>query len=837
MLNRVQLAVGTVAAVLAVGGALFLASRHEPASTVVRVGVDHSPPFYSIRPDGSVTGLAVDVFSEAARRRKLKLVWVPLHDMPLDAALRQRTAQIWPLVSASDSRRKEFWLSDPWLESDFVIVSRAQHPIRNPDDAAGQTLAHARLTTTTSVARRFFPNSRELVRLYRADAIQSVCREEAGAALIESRMLDAILLTRPAGCEAVNFHISSLRGVSAPLCIMAVPEAQGAAKQLRDEIARMADDGFLSAKLDEWEPFSAQGTRSLWAQQAAERRSRIYSYFAVAIGALAVVLIVLIHRARRLQTKLRDSQRRFAAFMDNSPAIAFMKDAAGRVIYVNRAWSRMSGREPEECYGKTEFELWPEPVARRMRAADEQLLKSPEALRYVEQVPSGNGTRAVLTIKFPFASETGEQFVGGTGIDVTEREVALARYRELFEHNPLPAWVCDRQTLAFLMVNDAACRKYGWLRDDFLNGLHLTDVLAGEDASAAPATLDGAHAHRRRWTHHTKDGRVLTVDVTSYELDYEGREARLMIVSDVSEQERVLEQLRLSEERWQLALRGAGDALWDWDLRQGRIFRSPSWRSMLGYEQHEIGDRPEDLFKLLHPDDSAALEEAVEAHLEGRTDSFTAEYRLRHKDGTWRWIHDRGQAVFDDRGKPVRMAGSQTDVTDRKTLETLLEIEARTDALTGLMNRREFDRRVAELFRSARSSHLPLTACLCDLDCFKDVNDTHGHAAGDHVLMAFGNILRQNLRRTDLVARIGGDEFLLALPGSKGADARTIVERVREQLNALSFQVGGRMFNVSSSFGVAELRADHSTPADLLADADRMLYEAKKSGRNKTMAA
>ena len=231
------------------------------------------------------------------------------------------------------------------------------------------------------------------------------------------------------------------------------------------------------------------------------------------------------------------------------------------------------------------------------------------------------------------------------------------------------------------------------------------------------------------------------------------------------------------------------------------------------------------------------MEAALAEHLEGHTPTFTVEYRVRHRNGTWRWIMDRGQAVLDGRGRPARIAGSQTDVTDRKQIELLLEQQARTDALTGLVNRREFDRRFAGIVAGAQESGKPLVSCICDLDRFKEVNDSFGHSAGDHVLAQFGEILRTNLRRTDLVARIGGDEFLMALPNTTGEDARAIVERIREQLHAVNFRSNGKVFRVSSSFGIAELREKHVEGADLLAEADRMLYSAKNSGRNKTISA
>jgi diguanylate cyclase (GGDEF)-like protein/PAS domain S-box-containing protein len=258
---------------------------------------------------------------------------------------------------------------------------------------------------------------------------------------------------------------------------------------------------------------------------------------------------------------------------------------------------------------------------------------------------------------------------------------------------------------------------------------------------------------------------------------------------------------------------------------------------MLGYEEWEIGDSHAEFVRLLHPDDVSPTLEAIAAHLGKKSPVLSIEYRLRHKDGNWRWIMDRGQAIWDERGRAVRMAGSHTDITDRKRLEDILSLQARTDALTGLPNRWEFDRRFANTFQAARENRTPLSVCICDLDRFKQVNDSHGHAAGDRVLVTFGRILREHLRRYDIPARIGGDEFVLAMPGTSAEAAAEVMERMRCELGRHTFTEAGISFRISSSFGVAPLRDSHRSGQDLIAEADRCLYEAKEAGRNRTLVA
>jgi ABC-type amino acid transport substrate-binding protein len=167
--------------------------------------VDHSPPFYSIEPDGTVHGLAVDVFNEAARRRGIRLVWTPLHDIPVETALDYRMVDVWPLVAATPEREARFYISEPWLESEYILVSTQEHPVSTPAEAAGKTIAHARLKFTGIIAGKYLSQSREKILILRSEALQALCRGEADAALVESRLIDSILLTRPDGCEKVSF--------------------------------------------------------------------------------------------------------------------------------------------------------------------------------------------------------------------------------------------------------------------------------------------------------------------------------------------------------------------------------------------------------------------------------------------------------------------------------------------------------------------------------------------------------------------------------------------------------------------------------------------------------
>jgi diguanylate cyclase (GGDEF)-like protein/PAS domain S-box-containing protein len=293
------------------------------------------------------------------------------------------------------------------------------------------------------------------------------------------------------------------------------------------------------------------------------------------------------------------------------------------------------------------------------------------------------------------------------------------------------------------------------------------------------------------------------------------------------------EALRESEERYALAARGANDGLWDWDLIANKAYFSPRWKSMLGWEEHEIGDNPEEWFRMIHPDDVDRVRTDMAAHLEEQTTHYEDEYRVLHRDGNYLWMLGRGLAVRDSNGKAYRMAGSQTDITRGKVV----------DVLTGLPNRVLFMDRLSRLFeRARRCKDKSFALIFLDLDSFKLINDSLGHMIGDQLLVAIAGRLETTVRSSDsiarlgcnhTIARLGGDEFTILLEEiSSALDATSVAERIAKDL-ATPFVVNGQELFPSASIGIAIYNSTYQKPEELLRDADIAMYSAKAVGKGR----
>ncbi len=301
---------------------------------------------------------------------------------------------------------------------------------------------------------------------------------------------------------------------------------------------------------------------------------------------------------------------------------------------------------------------------------------------------------------------------------------------------------------------------------------------------------------------------------------------------ELNERTRAELALRESEERFSLAVQGANDGIWDWDLRTNRIYYSERWKSILGLAEEDIQDAPQEWYDRVHPQDLERLKLDIAAHISGTTPHLENEHRILHKDGSYRWVLSRGLAVRDQHGLAYRLAGSLTDITDRKIAEERLLHDALHDTLTGLPNRALFlDRLRQAVERAKRRPDYQYAVLFLDLDRFKNVNDSLGHIVGDELLVAVAGMLRAGLRSTDTVARLGGDEFVILLEDLQDREnVVRVAEWINEQLNNAFHLTEHKVF-ITTSIGIVHSSLNYNKPEDVLRDADIAMYSAKAQGR------
>jgi len=300
---------------------------------------------------------------------------------------------------------------------------------------------------------------------------------------------------------------------------------------------------------------------------------------------------------------------------------------------------------------------------------------------------------------------------------------------------------------------------------------------------------------------------------------------------DVTARHEAEEQLQDSEVRFRQMAESIGDVFFLTDLASRcMVYVSPAYEQIWGRSRDSLHADPASWSAAVHPDDRSARQAALDAGM--LTGRFEFEYRIIRPDGTLRWIEKRGFPVRDADGKVVRIAGVAKDITDRKMAADRLHQMAHYDPLTGLPNRWFFHDSLTRTLAYATLNAFRVAVLCIDLDNFKTVNDTLGHAIGDELLGQFSDRLVRCVRTRDTVGRLGGDEFALILLIKDGQDGASLVaNKIREVLLA-PFDLRGNEVFITASIGITIHPVDAEDADTLLKYADTAMYRAKQAGRD-----
>jgi diguanylate cyclase (GGDEF)-like protein/PAS domain S-box-containing protein len=304
------------------------------------------------------------------------------------------------------------------------------------------------------------------------------------------------------------------------------------------------------------------------------------------------------------------------------------------------------------------------------------------------------------------------------------------------------------------------------------------------------------------------------------------------------EQQRAEQKLQENEERLRLALEASSQGLYDHNLRTGEILVSPQYALMLGYDPENFQETHAKWRERLHPEEQESVSSLYQAYINGEIPTYQVEFRQRTATGDWKWILSMGKIVqWDVQGRPLRMLGTNADITERKQTEAQIQHLAYYDTLTALPNRRLlFDRLENTLFLAKRTQRYG-ALLFADLDHFKTLNDARGHNAGDKLLKEVAVRLKRSLRQADTVGRFGGDEFIILLPDLSDEQeiaarlALGVAEKTRREL-LTPFFIEGEEVIIGASIGITLFPKGRETINDLLKEADTAMYQAKAAGRN-----
>ena len=329
----------------------------------------------------------------------------------------------------------------------------------------------------------------------------------------------------------------------------------------------------------------------------------------------------------------------------------------------------------------------------------------------------------------------------------------------------------------------------------------------------------------------TARGKLKILLSASLPITYEGQVAVLVTGTDMTEQAEMAEQLRVSEKNFRQLFENMQEVYYRTDGKGIVQMVGPGVRNVLGFEPHEIVGKSTESF---YPQvtDRDAIKIALLA--DGKVTDFPGQ--MVRKDGRIVDISINSRALYDDAGAFAGVEGTYRDVTQRKIMERELQRLATTDALTDIANRRSFLEQAEQIFKTSQRYQTSFTMLMLDLDLFKAINDKYGHLGGDKVLARFAQTVGLELRDSDVFGRLGGEEFCVLLQQANRDEALNAAERIRQRVQELSFKdPAGDLFTLTVSIGVTNNLEGDEHLANLLERADKALYQAKQTGRNKVV--
>lgn len=313
------------------------------------------------------------------------------------------------------------------------------------------------------------------------------------------------------------------------------------------------------------------------------------------------------------------------------------------------------------------------------------------------------------------------------------------------------------------------------------------------------------------------------------EVNKELVEAQTNEKKKVLDLEKSKEELRQIQDGYRLALEATKDSIWSWDLKQKNGYKFDRTKSMLGYSYDDLSNNIEEWQKLLHKEDRDKAIKILNDYINKKIDIYECEYRLKSKDGTYKWFLSKGKAKFKG-DEAIRMAGSHTDITKRREYEKKIYSLAYYDSLTELPNRVKLE---DELNKMVRNSKQELAIIYLDIDNFKLINDAIGHYFGDALLREIGKLLDESFEISELVARMNGDEFCIIVKGAESIKkVEERLEFVRKQLENPWILDGHKLY-LTLSFGISKYPKDGERVSELLKNAETAMYSAKEEGKNR----
>ena len=695
--TRWLLATGLLLAVFA--GYLYVAGRRAKfQQRVYRMGWQSDPPFQDRASDGTPTGLAVKLVSDAAQSRGVRLQWIWCPE-GAEAALRSHVVDLWPLLTILPERKGVFHISDPYLQHDSVLLVRADSPYSRQQDFASALISYYDLPVNRRLLNTALPNARLIAMSSQKDNIETMCAHRSDAAFLDEFTANAMLFSGFT-CASQRLRLVSFPDVRASLGVGSTLENSGIADEIRRGIDDVAAEGDLDKILSTWGQLSARNLAYFTSLLNAGRRER---WLIAALGVFTCFLALSVsgwyriaiqrNRIRFAERALRESEQKLRLLANSLSEMVLAFDMKGELVFCNPAVERLTGYTADDL--KRENSLcWVHPDERtRVAERWHKLFAGGEYQDLEYRVLTKDGQTKWFTATWgPMLAENGKQIgVNGSEREITERKLAEQalreterQFRELLEGVQLVALMIDLQGV-IRFCNDYTLTLTSWTTGQVIGrpAAELLDEQVLRCLREEPSTVEAIPF---------MEGTILTIAGgrrrihwnTARLRDSEGRPAGIACLgADVTELETLRAEAarREGDERFRTIADNAPLMIWVTGPDKGCTFVNKGWLTFTGRAlEQELGSG---WVANIHPGDVESCLNSYTSAFESRT-SFHVQYRKRRADGEYRWVMGSGVPRFSSDGRFDGYVGTCVDVTSfrrsqnesiaRQKLETVVSL-------------------------------------------------------------------------------------------------------------------------------------------------------------------
>ena len=558
-----------------------------------------------------------------------------------------------------------------------------------------------------------------------------------------------------------------------------------------------------------------------------------------AMRTISSIIATSYEKKRRAQQFLA-SEENFRHFFNTVDDIILISDHKGKIVFANEGASRTLGYSLEELRTRHFLDLHPLPT---QEGIDQILraLSANEPSQHLLEIETRNGVRIPVETRIKPGQWDGQDCMFSLSKNLSTEHLAHQKFEKLFQSNPAAMALSSVKDRCIIDVNEAFLEKLGYARDEVIGkssvelGLFVNNKLwfnATEELSRTGSIRN------RELTLRCKDGGLIHGLFSGDMITSQGEKYFLTVMIDITQQIKLQNELTTEHHRLANIIEGTRLGTCEWNVQTGETVFNSRWAEIIGYTLDELAPTTIDTWSnLSHPDDLTEIQRRLKLHFEGQSDFFEHESRIRHKNGSWVWVLDRGKVIERDKdGLPLKMYGTHTDITDRKAMEDRIRELAIHDPLTETYNRRYIFERLEEVVAEYSRRGRQFCVSILDIDHFKAVNDTFGHQAGDLVLKEFALAASATIRPYDLLGRYGGEEFIILSTSTSAPETLIVLERIMESVRHKTFMIEGQEIHFTFSGGLAdslEFAQDAVSVEAVISLADKRLYVAKRKGRNR----